>query len=81
MNSKVIKGYEIDTIELKKLMIDNHLDSIDALSEKSGVNRNTVADTVNGRAYPSTMVMHKIAMTLHMDSHIAGKIFFKEKLA
>lgn len=81
MNQDKLIGYEIDTVELKKLMIDHRMDSIEALAAKSSVNRNTIADTVNGRSYPSTMVMHKIALTLNMDSATAGRIFFKPKLA
>lgn len=81
MDSEKIHGYEVDTIELKKLMIENHIDTIDEFSAKIGVNRNTLADVINGRSYPSSIVMQKIALEFRLTHDFAGKIFFKEKLA
>lgn len=72
--------YFIDTKELKKAMIDAELDSIQALSDKSGVNRNTVADTVNGKILPSSEVMRKMATALELPSERAGLIFFATQL-
>lgn len=80
MQNNII-GYEVDTIELKKMMVEKHIDTIDEFSTKADVNRNTLADVINGRSYPSSNVMLKIAMTLRMSCDSAGKIFFKEKLA
>lgn len=73
--------YFIDIKELKKAMIDAELDSIQALSDKSGVNRNTVADTVNGNSLPSSDVMRRIATALDLSSERAGRIFFATDLA
>ncbi len=72
--------YIVDTKELKKRMIDEGYDTIDALSTACGVNRNTVSDVINGRAFPSSLVMSKIGETLRMCGHDMGAIFFAQKL-
>ncbi len=72
---------EVDIKLLKKSMIDNDINTIEELSEATGVNRNTLADVVNGRAYPSSRVMVKIKSALNLSQEEAGLIFFKEKLA
>lgn len=72
--------HEIDTNELKKAMIDAGIDTIEQLAEKSGVSRQTTADVVKGRIYPSSAVMEKLKIALGLSSEKAGTIFFKEKL-
>lgn len=73
--------FEVDTVALRKAMLDAGFNDIKSLSEASGVNRVTTGDVVNGRIYPSSQVMARFAMTLHLSGQAAGEIFFKEKLA
>ena len=72
--------YYIDIKELKKDMVDADLDSIQKLSDASGVNRNTVGDVVNGNILPSSDVMRKLATALMLSSEQAGRIFFAMQL-
>lgn len=73
--------HEVDTVELRKAMINNGIITIESLAEKSGINRNTCSEVVNGKIYPSSMVMEKLKVALGMTPEEAGRIFFKEKLA
>ena len=73
--------YEVDTIEIKKKMVEKGYDTIDSLSEASGINRNTLSDVIKGKVFPSSMVMTKLGTALEMDSTDMGSIFFKRKLA
>lgn len=61
-------------------MIDNGILTITELSEKSGVNRNTVSAVLKGEIQPSSEVMFKLADTLDMHPQIAGAIFFAQDL-
>lgn len=72
--------YEVDIIELKKLMVEKNCEKIGDLSEASGVDRNTIGEILNNKKSPSTMVMAKIGKALGMDSQQMGSIFFKVKL-
>lgn len=72
--------HEVDTKAIQIAMINAGIESIEQLSEISGVNRATTADVVKGRSYPSSMVMEKLKVALNLTSEEAGKIFFKEKL-
>ena len=72
---------EVDIKLLRKSMIDNGIITIEELSEATGVNRNTLADVVNGRSYPSSKVMVALKTALKLSQEEAGSIFFKEKLA
>ena len=74
-------NYSVDVVELRKAMIDAKIDTIAALSEKSGVNRNTIGDILNGKIRPSGTVIEKIAKALSLDGAQIGRIFFKEELA
>jgi len=73
--------YEVDIIELKKLMIEKGYSTIGDLSDASGVDRNTASEVINGKKYPSSMVMSKLGTALEMNSGQMGSIFFKVKLA
>lgn len=73
--------HKVDTAELRKAMVDAGFDTIESLSEASGVNRTTVANVVKGRTYPSSMVMEKLKIALKLSGEHAGAIFFKEILA
>lgn len=74
-------AYAVDTIELKKAMINAGIDTVTELSERSGVNRNTVGGILSGDVRPSSAVIEKIARTLSLDGPDIGRIFFKPQLA
>ncbi len=73
--------YSVDTKELKKAMIDADMDTIQDLTDKSGINRNTIAGVLNGKIYPSSDVMQRMALALNLNYIRAGKIFFAPQLA
>ena len=73
-------SYSVNTVELKKLMIEKGIETISELSEKSGVGRDTCSGVVNGKIRPSTAVMEKIMIALEMKPVDAGLIFFKPNL-
>ena len=73
--------YAVDTAELKKAMINAGINTAVELSERSGVNRNTVGGILNGDIRPSSAVIEKIARALSLDGNDIGRIFFKPQLA
>lgn len=72
--------YKVDTIELKKIMIEQNLEKIIDLSVASTVDRNTLSKVINGEAKPSTTVIEKLMSTLHISPERAGSIFFSQTL-
>lgn len=72
--------YCVDVKELKKCMIDAGIETNAELSDKSGVNRNTIGDILNEKIYPSSDVMTRIVSALSMDPEKAGLVFFARKL-
>lgn len=73
-------NYGVDTIELQKKMAEKRIRTIGELSQKCGVNRNTLSDVLNQKTRPSTAVMYKLATVLEMSPEMAGKIFFSQNL-
>ena len=73
-------AFSTDTIALKKLMIDNGIETITDLSEKSDVNRNTLTKVLSGKAQPSADVMQKLIIALGIEPSTAGAIFFVPNL-
>lgn len=73
-------SYKVDTIALKKLMVENGYDTIESLAEAANVNRNTVSDVVSGKKRPSTKVIERLMVALHIEERNAGKIFFVPNL-
>lgn len=72
--------YRVDTIELRKAMLDNGIRTNEALSRASGVGRDTISRTLNSKIRPSFDVMVKIAEALDLSPERAGRIFFAENL-
>ena len=73
--------YSVDIKELRKAMIDAGINTTAELSERSGVNRNTLGDVLNEKIYPSSDVMARISNALSLSGESAGRIFFKKTLA
>ena len=68
--------YKIDTLSLRKAMIDAGIITIVDLADKANVNRNTVAGVLNGKVKPTLDVMYAISEALSLNSQKAGEIFF-----
>lgn len=69
-----------NTVELKKIMIECNINSVKELSEKSGINRNTLAQVLNGKIQPSSNVMEQLIVALNIEPSVAGSIFFAPNL-
>ena len=61
-------------------MVENDIKTTKELSEKSGVNRNTLAKIINGKIQPTSDVMEKLILTLNINPNNAGEIFFTRNL-
>lgn len=72
--------FSTDTTALRKLMIDHEIKTVNELSERSGVNRNTLAQVLNGKLQPSSDVMSRLIFVLNIEPARAGEIFFKSNL-
>lgn len=72
--------YRVDTIALKKRMVEQGLERITDLSKASSVDRNTLSKVLNGNVKPSTTVIEKLMVALNISPDLAGKIFFDQKL-
>ena len=72
--------YKTDVIALKKKMIDRNISTLIALSEATGINRNTLSGVMNGKIQPSAEVMRKLVAVLEIPPEEAGKIFFSPNL-
>lgn len=73
--------YQVDTKELRHLMVDAGFSTIEDLANASGVNRNTLSGVLNGSIYPSSAVMSKMAAALDMAPEVCGKVFFASELS
>lgn len=72
--------YSVDVVELKKIMVEQRLEKIIDLSNKSTVDRNTLSKVLNGDIKPSTTVIEKLMTTLNIPPEKAGAIFFNKNL-
>lgn len=73
--------YVVDTIELRKAMLDSGIVTIQDFVKASGVSDVTLGGILSGKIRPSTGVIEKIAKTLSLDGDDIARIFFKQKLA
>lgn len=71
-----MRRYKTDIIELRKLMAEKGIKTILELSEKSGINRNTLGKILDGTIQPSSDAMDRLVYTLEIHPEKAGKIFF-----
>lgn len=72
--------YKTDIKEIKKIMIDRGIGTMTELSEKSGINRNTLSQVLSGESQPSSDVMDKLVSALNIEPEKAGHIFFSLNL-
>lgn len=68
--------YRIDTVELRKCMIDSDIENVSDLARKAGLSRNNVADVVNGNSLPNIVTIYAIAGVLKATPERLGRIFF-----
>lgn len=73
--------YKINTKELRAQMARCGYNTIEQFSDASGINRNTVSDILNGKSYPSGLVLQKMVKALDLEPEHAGRIFFASELA
>ena len=74
------RRYRTNTNELRKVMIDNKVNTITELSEKTGINRNTLSKILRGVIQPSSDAMDRLVFVLNIEPENAGKIFFTHNL-
>ena len=72
--------FKTDHIELRKIMAEKEINTIKELADKSGINRNTLAQVFKGEKQPSSDVMEKLVATLEIEPERAGRIFFSHNL-
>lgn len=75
-----VQRYKVDVVELKKIMVEQKLDKIIDLANASTVDRNTLSKVINGDIKPSTTVIEKLMLALHIAPERAGAIFFSPVL-
>ena len=73
--------YIVDTIALRKAMLDVGLVKIQDFAKASGVSDVTLGGILSGKIRPSTGVIEKIANTLSLNGEDIARIFFSQKLA
>ena len=66
--------YKTDYIEIKKIMAEKEIKTIKELAEKTGINRNTLSNILNGKVQPSSDVMEKLVFSLEIPPERA--VFF-----
>ena len=72
--------FKTDYIELRKIMAEKEIKTTKELSEKSGINRNTLAGILNGKTQPSSDAMERLVIALDIQPEKAGRIFFNQTL-
>ena len=72
--------YRVNVAELKKAMIDSGFSKVKALSQATGIDRNTLGKILNEKAIPSSRAMYALVSTLNLSYEKAGEIFFSRNL-
>ena len=75
-----MEKYSVDTVALKKRMLECGVGSIKDLSVNSGINRNTLGGILSGKTVPSADSMYKLVSALKIGAAEAGTIFFNRDL-
>jgi hypothetical protein len=73
--------YKTDIIELKKVLIERDLSTLQKLSDVSKIHVTVLSDILNGQKQPTSIVIEKLVLVLDLSPKQAGKIFFSTKLA
>lgn len=72
--------YRVDTVALKKIMVEKGFETIVSLEKASGVNRMTISGIINEEVRPSTKVIEKLMIALNISPELAGPVFFAPDL-
>lgn len=72
--------YKIDTVELRKCMIDSNVDSVSDLARKAGMTRNSIENILKGNTLPNLVTMYAIARVLNATPERLGRIFFAKSV-
>lgn len=72
--------YSVDTVAIKKIMLEQGIETIGELAERAELDRNTTSAVVNSRKRPSSAVMEKLMTALNINPKDAGAIFFVPNL-
>ena len=73
--------YEVDTIELRKCMLDKGFHTITEMATACGLSRDTMSDILSNKVKPGATAMYAIAAVLGLDPEALGRIFFKRVVA
>ncbi|MDR3259131.1 MAG: helix-turn-helix transcriptional regulator [Fusobacteriaceae bacterium] len=73
--------YRTDIKELKKVLIEKDLLTLQKLAEISKIHISVLSDVLNGKRQPTSIVIDKLVLTLDLSPEQAGRIFFSIKLA
>ena len=73
--------YTVDTVELRKAMIDKGFNTIQQMADACGLSRDTMSDIVKGRVRPGALAIYAIAAVLDLEPEALGRIFFKRVVA
>ena len=57
-------------------MAQRDVRTITALSNRSGINKNTLSKVLNGKTQPSSLTMERLITALDIPAEKAGAIFF-----
>lgn len=72
--------FYVDSCALRKKALDKGLVKINEISEKTGVNRNTLSDILSNNTQPSTSVINALISNLDIPQEDVGSIFFAKNL-
>jgi len=75
-----MQNYVVDTIALRKLMVEKGYHTISSLAKDANISRNTLGKVLDGTARPSADVMEKLSVTLEMAPETSGRVFFAPNL-
>lgn len=75
-----MQKYVVDTITLRKLMVEKGFNTISALAKEANISRNTLGKILDGSARPSADVMDKLSVALDMTPETSGRVFFAPNL-
>jgi transcriptional regulator with XRE-family HTH domain len=69
-----------DVVEIKKFMAERDINTVVELSQKSGIDRNTLGKILSGTVQPSSNAMERLVYALDIPPEKAGQIFFANNL-